>query len=148
VNLLWKYWIKIIESKINFKANPAIKGYRFLSQNSILFISCILLVNSCGKNKDFEITYPDNQSYLISFESLAAERDTLYIKKYPSTKITAIANGKSIKFSWTASDGIIQGEGSQVTYIALPCCLGSIIITCEAKAHNRSEIKSLVIKVI
>jgi len=106
---------------------------------NVLFV-CILL--SCTKND----LIPQNDSYLDYFESLTAEKDTLL--KGQSTVITATVTGSKILFKWYATDGDIIGTGSQITFIASPCCHGNTTITCEATAKNRSENKSLIITVL
>jgi hypothetical protein len=83
---------------------------------------------------------------LSSFESLTAEKDTLAKGEY--TMITALVNGKNIRYSWTSSEGPVIGEGNKVMYLASPCCSGNVVITCEARAKNGTESKSLIITIL
>ena len=108
----------------------------------ILAVFITLSITSCSKTDNLII----KDSILTSFESLTAEKDTL--KRGQSTQITARAEGYKIMFKWYATEGELLGSGSQITFVASPCCTGNSIITCEAIAANRSESKSITIIVI
>jgi hypothetical protein len=110
----------------------------------IFCICCVLIKSGCNVNENDDHIQPN--SFLSSFESLTAEKDT--ISRGESTSITAKAVGNNISYEWAASEGPILGEGSHVIYVASPCCYGDITITCEARAKNGSEKKSLVITVL
>mgnify|MGYP003828580107 FL=1 len=113
----------------------------------IIFILCLLyglMNNSCDRNDDDIQISPD--SYISYFESLTAEKDT--ISRGESTTITAKVAGNKISYIWTASKGPVIGEGSQVIYLSSACCHGNVTITCEARAKNGSESKSLIITVL
>ena len=118
-----------------------------MNRNRILlffYIFSVLVISGCNKHENDNYDHPD--SFLTSFESLKAEKDTIF--RGQSTVITANAVGNKISFIWSASEGPILGEGSQVIYVASPCCYGDITITCEARARNESETKSIVITVL
>ena len=110
----------------------------------ISFAFCAFLIPGCNKNETDND--PEQDSYITSFESLKAEQDTL--KRGESTKIKAIALGKNIAYSWTASEGPILGQGPEVEYVTSPCCYGNITITCIARGGNESITKSLIIYVL
>jgi hypothetical protein len=81
--------------------------YDLFNKLKIILIFYAFLVFSCNKLKNTDDPQP--QSFLSSFESLTAEKDTLAKGEY--TMITALANGKNIRYSWTSSEGPVIGEG-------------------------------------
>jgi hypothetical protein len=115
-----------------------------MNKKIVLCTLCVFIILGCNKNEtDNE---PEQDSYITSFESLKAEQDTL--KRGESTKIKAVATGKNIEYSWTASEGPILGQGSEVVYVTSPCCYGNITITCIARGGNETRSKSLIIYVL
>ena len=119
-------------------------GIQYLLMKSCLILAVFiaLSITACSKTENLVI----KDSILTSFESLTAEKDTL--KRGQSTEITARAEGYKIMFKWYATEGELLGSGSQITFVASPCCTGNSIITCEAIAANTSESKSITIIVI
>ena len=115
-----------------------LKGFSFFC------IFFVLIISGCNKDGDDKKIQPD--SYLVSFESLTAEKDT--ISRGQSTEITAKVTGNKVSFIWSASEGPVLGEGSRVIYLSSPCCWGDVLITCEARAKNTSESKSIKITVL
>jgi len=108
------------------------------------WIFFLLVFSTCNKdNGDDELK---QDSYLRYFESLTVEKDTLL--RGQSTEISAHATGSRISYRWSASEGPIIGEGSKVIYLSSPCCWGEITITCEARAMNATESKSIKITVL
>ncbi len=65
----------------------------------------------------------------VNFISLEAENDT--IESGSETIIEAEAEGDGLIYEWTKTLGILEGSGSRVTYIATPCAIGEIEITCK-----------------
>ncbi|HBE40646.1 MAG TPA: hypothetical protein DDW27_05490 [Bacteroidales bacterium] len=117
-----------------------LKGFSFFC------IFFVLIIPGCNKDVKWDDKKIQPDCYLISFDSLTAEKDT--ISRGQSTEITAKVTGNKIIFIWSASEGPVLGEGSRVTYLSSPCCWGNVIITCEARAKNASESKSIKITVI
>ena len=114
-----------------------------------VFLACfyfffLLFFFGCDKGNDDDNMQHD--SYLRYFEGLTVEKDTLL--RGQSTEISAHATGNKISYSWSASEGPIIGEGSKVIYLSSPCCWGEITITCEARAMNATESKSIKITVL
>jgi len=129
------------------KCLNGLTDFLLMDNRLIVIILCLLygLMNySCDRNDDDIQISPD--SYITYFESLTAEKDT--ISRGESTTITAKVAGKKITYIWTASEGPVIGEGSQVIYLSSACCYGNVKITCEARAKNGSESKSLIITVL
>ena len=91
-----------------------------LVQLSVLYI----LFVSCEKKEELR----DNCNP-INLISLKAENDTL--ESGTVTEVTAVAEGDGLKYEWTKTLGAIDGNGSTVTYIATPCAIGEIEITCR-----------------
>jgi hypothetical protein len=109
-----------------------------LIQLSILFFFLV----SCEKGSET----PGN-CIPINFISLEAENDT--IESGSDTDIRAEAEGEGLKYEWTKSLGIIEGSGAQVTYIATPCAIGEIEVTCRViDKCNNSESMTIKIYVI
>jgi hypothetical protein len=115
-----------------------------INKIQIILTFCLLVVLSCDKLKNDDDPQP--QSFLSSFESLTAEKDS--IAKGESTIITARVNGNNVRFTWTSSEGPVIGTGNKVMYLASPCCTCNAVITCEARGSNGSESKSIIITVL
>ena len=104
-------------------------------------VLCILFV-SCEKKGES----PDNCNP-INFISLEAENDT--IESGANTEITAKAEGDGLKYEWTKTLGAIDGAGPTVKYIATPCAIGEIEVTCRVVDECDNSISvSLIIVVI
>ena len=109
-----------------------------LIQFSVLFV----LFVSCEKESK---TRADCNP--INFISLEAESDT--IESGTETGITAEAEGDGLSYEWTKALGVIEGSGSQVTYIATPCAIGEIEVTCKVIDEcDNSESMTVIILVI
>jgi hypothetical protein len=109
-----------------------------LIQLSILFA----LLFSCEKGSET----PEN-CIPINFISLEADNDT--IESGSKTGIRAEAEGDGLIYEWTKTLGIIEGSGAQVTYIATPCAIGEIEVTCKViDKCNNSESMTIKIYVI
>ena len=115
-----------------------------INRNEFYLTFCLFFMLGCVKVENDKYIQPD--SYLTYFESLTSEKDTLL--RGESTTIIAKAFGNKISYLWTASEGQILGVGSQVIFMASPCCYGNIVITCEVKARFESTSKSLSITVL
>jgi hypothetical protein len=107
-------------------------------------ISFVLFTYGC--NKQGQINYENTDASLTYFENLSSDKDTIY--RGQTAIITAIVIGRNVTYLWSASVGPIIGEGSQVLYVASPCCDGNVRITCEAKAGKESATKSIVITIL
>jgi hypothetical protein len=115
---------------------------RFLAGLLIQFSVLFVLLASCEK----ESKTPDN-CIPINFISLEAENDT--IESGSETGITAEAEGDGLIYEWTKTLGVIEGSGSQVTYIATPCAIGEIEVTCKVIDEcDNSESMTVIIIVI
>ena len=110
----------------------------FLIQFSLLLV---LLVSCEKESKTKTGCIP------INFISLEAASDT--IESGTETGITAEAEGDGLTYEWTKSLGVIEGSGSQVTYIATPCAIGEIEVTCKVVDEcGNSESMTILILVI
>lgn len=110
-------------------------------RNLLLPVTILLvffLVN-CSKE---EADFPETE---MIFNSLVAEKDT--IAPGESTIVKASATGSSLEFFWEATLGDIIGSGSEITYVASPCAVGTNEITCKVTNGNQSETKSIEIVV-
>jgi hypothetical protein len=109
-----------------------------LIQLSILFV----LLFACEKKSET----PGN-CIPINFISLEAENDT--IESGSETEIMAEAEGDGLTYEWIKTLGVIEGSGSRVTYIATPCAVGEIEVTCKVIDQcNNSESMTIKIYVI
>jgi hypothetical protein len=82
----------------------------------------------------------------LVFTSLTAEKAT--IAPGESIKITAVATGYRLTYTWTKTAGDILGSGSQVVYAVSPCHLGTYNITCTVTdGKNVSQSKEVTIVV-
>ncbi len=129
---------------------------------SVIPFLAILLFFTCKKEE------PDSNgsNTPLTFTSLLAEKDT--IPSSGTIKVTAVASGDDLNFTWKATAGDISGSGAVVTYShsgtpliccgncsAATCCGicnkpgGLNIITCMVEdANNNSETKSIIIVVL
>ena len=108
--------------------------------NALFFILLLSVAfSSCKKDEE------EQESYLNSFTSLVAEKDTIFTGE--TTKITATVDGQNLKFKWDATAGDILGANSVVTYAAPTCVPGVNEISCTASADNKSETKTITITV-
>lgn len=107
-------------------------------QFSVLYV----LIVSCEKKEEL----PDNCDP-IDFISLVAENDT--IESGTETNITAEAEGDGLAYEWTKTLGVIEGSGPSVIYIATPCAIGEIEVTCKVIDEcGNSESRTVIILVI
>ena len=107
---------------------------------SFFLLSAIFL--GCEKEKD----KPENCDP-INFISLTAVNDT--IESGGETGITAVAEGEGLVYEWTKTLGVINGSGSAVTYVATPCAMGEVGITCKViDICGNSESRTVTIHVI
>lgn len=105
----------------------------------ILFVSMI----SCSIEEGDDHGDPNQP---LVFTSLTAEKYT--IAPGETTKITAVATGYWITYTWTKTAGDILGSGSQVVYAVSPCHLGTNKITCTVTdSKNVSQSKEITIVV-
>lgn len=104
----------------------------------------LFCVTGCNKNEAYS---PEGQphAYIYSLE-LISEKDTLVHGE--STKITALAEGDGVGFSWGATQGDILGHGSEITYVALLCNCGKSRIDCTAEAGSNKISKSIIIHIV
>lgn len=111
-----------------------------MRQLAILLGIIISLVACDSDNGD---DYGDPTQPFV-FVSLTAEKDT--IAPGETTKITAVATGYRLTYTWSKSAGIITGTGSQVSYTVPPCDIGRNRITCKVTdGKNVSESKDIYI---
>jgi hypothetical protein len=114
-----------------------------MKKNILLLCTSLLLIlfkASCDKDDK-----PDKDSELISFSALIPDKDSIAVGE--STMITAMYEGTGVKFEWETSSGKLQGSGHEVEYIVAFCDIGINTITCKASAANKSELKTINIKV-
>lgn len=115
---------------------------RLLAGLLIQFAVLSVLLVSCEKESKTR-----TDCIPINFISLAADNDT--IESGSETKVTAEAEGDGLIYEWTKTLGVIEGSGSEVTYIATPCAIGEIEVTCKVIDEcNNSESMTLIIIVI
>jgi hypothetical protein len=106
---------------------------------SIFFLSIFIFTGSCDKEE------PDVPNDLV-FHSLVAEKDT--IAPDETVKIKAQAIGSRLEYFWSATPfGDILNSGSEVTYAASPCAVGTNKVTCKVTNGNQSESKTIEIVV-
>ena len=106
---------------------------------SLFLFIFFLLTESCSKE---ETELPDD----LVFHSLIAEKDT--IAPDETVKIKAHATGSKIEYFWSATPfGDILNSGSEVTYAASPCAVGTNKVTCKVTNGNQSESKTIEIVV-
>ena len=107
-------------------------------QLSVLYV----LFVSCERQQEL----PDNCDP-INFISLVTENDT--IESGTKTKISAEAEGDALTYEWTKTLGAIEGSGDSVIYIATPCAIGEIEVTCKVIDEcGNSESMTVIILVI
>jgi hypothetical protein len=111
----------------------------------LILISFILLSElflACEKEKD----KPENCDP-INFISLTAVNDT--IESGGETAVVALAEGEGLVYEWTKTLGVINGSGYTVTYVATPCAIGEVDITCKVvDLCGNSESRTVTIHVI
>jgi hypothetical protein len=106
--------------------------------STLTLLAFLFLGYSCAEE---EVEAPDD----LVFHSLVAEKDT--IAPGESTTVKASATGSSLEFFWDATLGDIIGSGSQITYVASPCAVGTNEISCKVTNGNQWETKSIEITV-
>ena len=111
---------------------------------SIVLILSLILLFACDKEKDNYETSPTG--VLNEFISLSAEQDSVITGG--STKVTAVVDGELIIYLWSATQGDILGNGSQITWVAPACVCGNGIITCKVRAGGRELSKTIEIIVL
>lgn len=108
-------------------------------RNSLFLFLFFLLAESCSKE---ETEVPND----LVFESLIAEKDT--IAPDETVKIKAHATGSRLEYFWSATPfGDILNSGSEVTYAASPCAVGTNKVTCKVTNGTQSESKTIEIVV-
>jgi len=113
------------------------KKYLFYT---LVCISCVILMaSSCKKDKPV-VDRP------LTFQSLTAEKDTLFPGEV--TPITAIADGDGISYSWSATAGDVVGSGSVISYVTPPCVVGSNNVTCVVKDKADNKLSKTVTIVV
>jgi len=61
----------------------------------------------------------------------------------------AEAEGDGLAYEWTKTLGVINGSGYSVTYVATPCAIGEIEVTCKViDICGNSESMTITIQVI
>ena len=113
-----------------------------MKNRTLIFILIFLLFCFCSKkNEELEPV----QEFV--YQSLIAERDTIFPGE--ETKIKATATGSNLSYFWSATKGDILGFGAEVIYASSPCHIGKNQITCKiTDANNQSESKTLDIVVL
>jgi hypothetical protein len=107
---------------------------------SFFLLSALFL--ACEKEKD----KPENCDP-INYLSLTAVNDT--IESGGETAVVALAEGEGLVYEWTKTLGVINGSGSTVTYVATPCAIGEVGITCKViDICGNSESRTVTIHVI
>jgi len=101
----------------------------------LLLLGILLSLSACENNGGGEGGDPSEP---LVFVSLTADKDT--ISPGETTKITAVATGYQITYTWLKSAGIITGSGSQVTYTVPPCDLGRNRVTCRVTDGNNATL--------
>jgi hypothetical protein len=105
----------------------------------IVFLGILFSLSSCDTSGGDDGSDP---SAPLVYVSLTADRDT--ISPGEATRITAVATGYRLTYTWTKSAGIITGTGYQVSYTVPPCDLGRNRITCKVTdGHNVSQTKEI-----
>ena len=106
---------------------------------ALCLVFCLLAASACEKKPEYE-------SELKTFTSLTTDQDTLLVGE--TAKLTALATGDNLTYSWEASTGDLLGSGSVVYYLAGICSVGTNVIYCTVAGENRSEKKSVTIVVL
>ena len=107
---------------------------------SITFLVLItdLFLLTCDNNHETE----GDPSQQLSFQSLTAEKDTLFPGE--TTLVKAVAEGYKLDYYWSASAGDLLGWGAEVTYAASPCHIGTNQVSCEVKdGHDSTQTKTI-----
>jgi len=108
---------------------------------SILILAGIILFFSCKKD--------DNSSDgtgEVEIISLTANDTVLNV--WVNTKITVVAEGDDLKYSWEADHGELNGSGKQIEYMAGTCCTGTNTITCTVSNSINSDSKKIKIRIL
>ncbi|MBN2682503.1 MAG: hypothetical protein JXR58_08335 [Bacteroidales bacterium] len=108
---------------------------------TIILTFIILAIYSCKEDKP-DNTNPD--SFLEEFVSINVENDSLFYMD--TTRITAYAKGKGLKYTWETNSNAplipIEGVDSAILFYADPCVIaGPKQIFCTISAENRTEMK-------
>ncbi len=104
-----------------------------------IFILIYVSTTACTKKETEE-------RFLESFDSLSVPSNTVIIGE--KLKVTAYAQGTNLLYIWNVSSGHIVGGGNQIEYIPQPCTPGEQTITCNIKADNTTDSKSITIYVL
>ena len=99
---------------------------------------------TCCETQDHQDIPNDNDGVdSLVFYSLSADKDT--ISKSETAKITALATGFNLTFSWSATAGSILGSGNVINYVVnCSCSTGKNTVTCVVTdGYNDSESKEI-----
>ncbi len=99
---------------------------------------------NCCETQDHQGIHNNNDGVdSLVFYSLSADRDT--ISKGETAKITAMATGFNLTFSWSATAGSILGSGNEINYVVnCSCSAGKNTVTCiVTDGYNDSKSKEV-----
>jgi len=119
---------------------------KFTKMNNKLFYTIILagmmLFLACQKN-DPPSTNGTGDVKIISLTA----NDTV-LNVWVNTKITVVADGDGLKYSWEADHGELNGSGKQVEYMAGTCCTGINTITCTVSNSTNIDSEKIKIRIL
>lgn len=75
----------------------------------------------------------------LLFTSLECGRDTIFTED--TTAIRAVATGHELEYHWYVEKGDLLGSGSEITFLATPCTVGTNLIYCKIYDGNGQYIE-------
>jgi len=107
----------------------------------IFILAGLILLFACKKDNN-----SSDGTGEVEIISLSAADTVLNVWK--NTKITVVAKGDDLEYSWEADHGELNGSGEQVEYMAGTCCTGINTITCTVSNNTNSDSKKIKIRIL
>ena len=101
-----------------------------------LLIAFAVISSSCSSHTTAPVSGDFTGDSEFTFDKLTSGNTTIEING--STPVTAVATGKDLKYIWSAREGVVLGEGSNVSYTI--CHATTDIITCQITDYRNKSI--------